>query len=426
MLCISTYTGNGNLSVDFQQDDAIMEHIPASELDLRQRRGLDTLARQLPDAEGLMLFGRVNIYYFTGVMGSGILWLPREGKPLLLTRKGAERAKLDNPDLDVAEYRSYTELEQLCADRGRPLCGEIAVEKNALNWTLAENLCKRLERVRFVAADSLLAQLRAVKSPFELGIMREAGARHAKALEDLLPTVVYPGMSELEVAHRLSDVCYSLGGVGLSRMSAFGEEMLLGEVSVGENGNYPIFYNGPLGCRGAHPSAPFLGSGQYLWREGSILTVDAGFCLEGYNSDKTLCFFAGPESDIPSIARKAQQCCLDIEAATSAAMHPGAIPRLLYEEALRMADAAGFAAGFMGLGGNKVPFLGHGIGLCIDEWPVLAARFDKPLQAGMTLAVEPKIGLRGIGMVGSENTYEITESGGVCLSGRRRQILCFG
>jgi Xaa-Pro dipeptidase len=97
-------------------------------------------------------------------------------------------------------------------------------------------------------------------------------------------------------------------------------------------------------------------------------------------------------------------------------MKPGAIPASLYAEALDRAEKAGFADAFMGIGDNKVPFLGHGIGLCIDEWPVLAKRFDKPLQAGMTIAMEPKIGLPGIGMVGIENTWEITEDGAVCLS----------
>jgi Xaa-Pro aminopeptidase len=89
-----------------------------------------------------------------------------------------------------------------------------------------------------------------------------------------------------------------------------------------------------------------------------------------------------------------------------------------------MAEKAGFAEGFMGLGGNKVPFLGHGIGLCIDEWPVLARRFDKPLEAGMTLAIEPKIGLPGFGMVGTENTWEVTDNEAVCLSGGIRDFVC--
>jgi Xaa-Pro dipeptidase len=78
----------------------------------------------------------------------------------------------------------------------------------------------------------------------------------------------------------------------------------------------------------------------------------------------------------------------------------------------------------MGLGDNKVQFLGHGIGLVIDEQPVLASRFDEPLQEGMTIAVEPKIGLPGIGMVGVENTFEVTHDGGKCITGDRFDLLC--
>jgi len=78
----------------------------------------------------------------------------------------------------------------------------------------------------------------------------------------------------------------------------------------------------------------------------------------------------------------------------------------------------------MGLGGNKVSFIGHGIGLVIDSWPVLAKGFDEPFEAGMTMAVEPKTGIEGVGMVGVENTFEVTESGGVCLTGGDYGIVC--
>ena len=106
-------------------------------------------------------------------------------------------------------------------------------------------------------------------------------------------------------------------------------------------------------------------------------------------------------------------------------MKAGAIPSELYGLALGMAEKTSFSNDFMGLGASKVPFLGHGIGLCIDEWPVLAKRFDKPLQTGMTIAVEPKIGLAGIGMVGVENTWEITDNSAVCLSSTgRNEIIC--
>lgn len=370
------------------------------------------------------MFGRVNIYYFTGFMGAGVYWLPREGEPVALLRKGVTRAKMDNPEHRVGEFRSYGELAGIFASFDAPLSPLVAAEQSALPWSLADNLKKRLPDVSFVNAELLLSRLRAVKSPYELALMREAGARHAKGAEEMIPRAISPGMSEMQIACVVSDSFYSLGSCGLTRLSAFGEELLLGEVSVGEHGNHPTFYNGPLGCRGMHPAAPFLGSPERIWKDGELLTIDAGFCFEGYNSDKTTCYFAGDASDIPSVVLRAHDVCREIEAVIGARLRPGEIPAELYDTALRMAAKTGFAEGFMGLGGNKVPFVGHGIGLCIDEWPVLAARFSKPLEVGMVLAVEPKIGLAGVGMVGTENTWEVGEAGGICLSGGIREILC--
>ncbi len=96
---------------------------------------------------------------------------------------------------------------------------------------------------------------------------------------------------------------------------------------------------------------------------------------------------------------------------------PGVTPSELYAYCIDQAQTRGFMDGFMGLDDNNVPFVGHGIGLTIDEFPPIADRFDLPLQVGMTFAVEPKQGVRGKAMVGVENTFEVTEDGMRCISG---------
>jgi Xaa-Pro aminopeptidase len=93
------------------------------------------------------------------------------------------------------------------------------------------------------------------------------------------------------------------------------------------------------------------------------------------------------------------------------------------EHCFAWAEREGWAEGFMALGGNKVRFLGHGIGLAIDEYPVIAKGFDAPLEEGMTFALEPKLGIPGFGMVGVENTFEVTPGGGRCLSGEKFEII---
>jgi Xaa-Pro aminopeptidase len=177
---------------------------------------------------------------------------------------------------------------------------------------------------------------------------------------------------------------------------------------------------------GAHPSAPFMGNERVIWENNAPLGVDTGFTFEGYNSDKTQVYFAGSAATLPAKARAAQDVCMEIDAAIVEKLRPGAIPAELYDYSVSLAEKAGIAEGYMGLDGNRVPFVGHGIGLAIDEWPVLAPRFESPLEAGMTIALEPKIGIRGFGMVGTENTSEVTDHGGVCLNGPSRDIVFIG
>jgi Xaa-Pro aminopeptidase len=95
---------------------------------------------------------------------------------------------------------------------------------------------------------------------------------------------------------------------------------------------------------------------------------------------------------------------------------PGTPPSSIYTMA--MEDLAPeFLENFMGFGNRRAGFLGHGVGLVVDELPAIAPGFDDPLEEGMTIALEPKKGIPGIGMVGTENTYLVTEHGGVSLTG---------
>jgi Xaa-Pro aminopeptidase len=85
-----------------------------------------------------------------------------------------------------------------------------------------------------------------------------------------------------------------------------------------------------------------------------------------------------------------------------------------------------FRNGFMGYKQNTVKFLGHGIGLWIDESPVIAKGFDEPLREGMVFAVEPKKGVAGVGLVGIENTFVVTPQGGRSLTGTHRGLMPVG
>ncbi len=397
--------------------------IPTAELHCRWQRYRDYLARYQPEAEGALLFSRLNIYYFTGTFANGVLWLPRQGEPILFCRRGAARAKIETPLQTILGFHSYRDLEPALAKAGMALPTTIAAEMNGLPWTLANSLQKTLPTIEFLPTDRLLALTRSLKSDWELQILRRAGAKHDQCLTRLLPPLLQEGMSELEIAHLISDLFFRQGHLGILRMETFGEQAFLGHIAIGDSANYPSVFNGPVDLVGAHPSAPFMGSDRICWQQNSLLTIDNGFTLAGYQTDKTQVYWLGPAGNIPADVQRAHDFCIDLQAMVAEQLRPGAIPAEIWADCEETVAASPWEEGFMGLGENKVGFIGHGIGLAIDEYPVLAKGFDLPLEQGMALAVEPKIGIPGIGMVGTENTFEVTEQGGRSLTGEQYGII---
>ncbi len=323
----------------------------------------------------------------------------------------------------ILPFRSFRDLTGLLAGVGSPLSATVAAEMGGISWALGRTLAEHLAPANLVPGDRALSLARAVKSPWELEIIRAAGADHDRCLRERLPALIAPGMTEREIAHRVWEVLFAAGHQGLLRMENYGEEIFLGHVSAGESGNYPSVFNGPVGLRGEHPATPHMGSSK-RWERGEPLVCDVGFVRSGYHTDKTQVYFAGPRGAIPERAAAAHEFCIEVQSWLAGQLRPGSVPSQLAEHCFAWAERAGWAEGFMALGGNKVRFVGHGIGLAIDEYPVIAKGFDAPLEAGMLLAIEPKIGIPGLGMVGVENTFEVTPAGGRCLTGAAYDIIC--
>lgn len=401
-----------------------IEVMPADELHRRHERCRALLEQHAPQASGMLVFSRINIYYLTGTLGNGVFWLPREGTPVLMVRHGLERCMLESPLEHIVPFRSYGDISSILEEAECPLGTVATAEYSGLTWQLGQMLQSRLGNVTFSPCDQVLTLARSVKSKWELEKLRLSGSRHHQSLYTDLPARLHPGMTERQISHLAWEVFFEHGHSGILRMNSFGEEIFLGHVAAGENGNYPNHFNGPLGVKGEHPATPYMGYAGTVWQPGSPLAVDIGFCLEGYHTDKTQLYWGGPQSSIPDTVRRAHDTCIEIQQHVAGRMRPGAIPSEIYVECLAMAEKAGFTEGFMALGKSKVPFVGHGIGLGIDEFPVLAKRFDAPMETGMVMAVEPKIGIPGVGMVGVENTFEITTNGAECITGADYDMVC--
>ena len=393
-----------------------IERLPLTETQTRHARCRELLHKHLPKAGGLLVTGNPNLYYMTGTSANGLAWIPLDGKPVLALRKGMERAQLESPIETIVTFRSYKELPGIFAEAGSPLTGSIAVDQSAVSWEQGRILAERLPGMEIIPGDAILARARALKTEWELGKMRKSCRRLSFSLAELT-ALIRPGMSEYAVSRLLWDIMLSQGHAGLLPTGMHGSIVQLGHICAGDNGNYPSAYDGPLGIRGVHPAAPVMGNQESLWNKGELLAVDCGFNFEGYISDKTQLYFAGTAEEIPDALRKAQDAAMLIASKTAETLKPGAIPEEIYALSMHIAQKTGFAEHYMGVGDSQVRFLGHGIGLTVSEWPIFARGFHEPLQPGMTVALEPKIALPGIGMVGVEDTYEITETGAKSLTG---------
>ncbi len=400
-----------------------LEIIPREELEKRWKRLRDILHKEQPESKGMLLLSRVRIYWASGHFGTGMFWLPLEGEPFLFIRKGIERAKIESMVENIYEYRSFSDVFNLLEEFRTPMPDIISVEMGGTLWSMGKLIEKKFQGRTLLPGDHVVNIASAKKTPWEIEKLKLAGERHFKGICEIVPEKIRVGMSEREIGKVVLDVYLSLGHSGIVRLHGVHEELFIGHISAGDSGIYPTCFNGPVGGRGMHASVPHFGYDGKVWKEGEVLIVDTLFSLEGYHTDKTQVFFAGSKEDMPKEAQKAHEFCLMIQNECAKKLVPGVTCEEIYIFATQQAKKYGFEEGFMGLSKNKVPFIGHGIGLFVNEWPPIARKIKHPLEENMVIALEPKVGIQDFGMVGVENTFLVTPSGGVSMTGDNFDII---
>lgn len=387
-----------------------MQKVGGKELDGRMARFRARMDGRAPDWELAAVLGRVNMYYFTGTMQDGLLLIPRNGEAVLWVRRSFERAQDESPFPDIRPMESFRDA---AAGMGA-LPSAVYLEAETVPLALFGRLQKYFPFREAKPVDSHILAVRAVKSEYELELTLRSGEIHRRVLEERVPAMLREGVSEADFAAQLYAVLVEEGHHGVARFGMFGAEIALGQIGFGENSLYPSSFNGPGGNLGLGPAVPTLGSRERKLRRGDLVFVDIGCGFEGYHTDKTMTYQFGGR--IPAEAAAVHRRCVEIQNQIASMLVPGAIPSQIYKTVMSSLDEA-FLPGFMGYGTRRVKFLGHGVGLLIDEFPVLAEGFDEPLQEGMVLALEPKKGVAGVGMLGTENTFIVGSGGGKCITG---------
>ncbi|MGC9516838.1 MAG: M24 family metallopeptidase [Methanomicrobiales archaeon] len=387
-----------------------MRKVVSLELKNRMKRFRNLMYEKNPDWEMTVIFSKINQYYFTGTMQDGMLIIPREEEATFWVRRSYERALNESLFPDIRSMRSFRDA----AKNIENLPSTVYIETESVPLALYQRFQKHFPFNDFRPVDSQIAMLRSKKSYYELSRMRKSGKIHKRVLEDIIPNLLIEGMSEADMAAKLFSVLIEEGHHGVTRFGMYDTEMILGQICFGESSIYPSYFNGAGGSYGMGPAVPLIGSRKRKLKKGDLVYIDVGCGVDGYNTDKTTTYMFGKQ--IPHNAVEIHEKCVDIQNEVASLLKPGNIPSEIYNIIMDSLEDK-FLENFMGYGNRKVKFLGHGIGLLIDEWPVIANGFDEPLQKGMVLAVEPKHGIKNIGMVGIENTFIVTDNGGECITG---------
>jgi Xaa-Pro dipeptidase len=371
-------------------------------------RRLASLRAELVSAglDGAVIVQNTDLAYFTGTNQQAHLIVPAAGDPRLLVRRTLDRAHSESPLRRIEPLRSLSGLAPALADAGLTAGARIGFELDVLRATTYLGYVRRLEGYRVEDASAAIAAVRARKSAEDIAEMRAAAAQ-IDAATRAVPSLLRVGKTESQVQVEVEGILRTAGHQGLMRYRGFNQELHYGQVLTGASGSVAGYSDSPLCGPGPNPVIG-KGAGGQVIAAGEPVIVDLVGAHGGWLADQTRTFFVG---SAPPDLRDAYAASVAILRAVEAALRPGAIPAELFALAERMAADAGLGEHFMGVGPSRVRFLGHGLGMEVDETPVLAPGFDRPMVEGNVVAIEPKFVFAERGAVGIENTYAVTAAG---------------
>lgn len=369
-----------------------------NELELKWRRIQQAMRQE--EADGCLLTMNMNLYYVSGQVFNGYFYLPAEGRPYWFVKR------LTIPETNqVHVIRKPEQIPDFFRDLNLAMPRKLLLEADELSYNEYIRLQHVFRAEATGNASALIRHIRMIKTPWEIEQMRISARRHEAVYREI-PACYRPGMRDIELQIEIEKRMRVHGSLGYFRAFGSNMDIFMGSLLAGENAGEPSPFDFALGGKGIHASGP-LGANGTLLREGTTVMADMSGNYTAYQTDMTRVFSIGK---LPDRAYRVHRVALEIQARMERTAKPGVSCAELYRDALAMAGQEGLEDCFMGTR-FQAKFVGHGVGLEINELPVLTTRSKDILQPGMTFAFEPKFVLAGIGAVGIENTFLVTDSG---------------
>ncbi len=364
--------------------------ITRAERHQRQQRALQLMSENSLDA--IVLMEGTSLKYFTGIRWWGgerlfALVLPAKGAAFYVCpyfEEGRAREQIaDAPDGDQPDIRTWQEDEnpyqriaQGLKDRGLA-SGRLGVEET-IRFVFSDEIARVAPQATISSATPVTAGCRMIKSAHEIALMRLASQVTLSVYE-----AVYLALREGMTQQQVEDLI----------AAAYGQLGFPGEASVQV---------------GEYTALPHGSTTPQVIREGSIVMIDDGCTVEGYQSDITRTFVLGKASqNVGDKMNKVFDIVHRAQSAALAAAHPGVECGSVDAAARKVITDAGYGPDYK----YFTHRLGHGMGMDMHEWPYLVRGNTTKLQSNMTTSDEPGIYIRGEFGIRLEDDLHITENG---------------
>lgn len=382
-----------------------MRITPVEELEERIGKLQQLMAKEGVDAA--LILQNADLFYFTGSIQQGVLYVPVTGSAIYMVRKDYGRARMESGLPEVRHLASLRDLPGMLTDYDLSLPQTAGMELDVLPVVHFRRVEKLFPDCRFTDVSPLIRTVRAVKSDYEISIMKDAALQVDRVYQHACSTIK-EGMTDLELSAELEFFARREGHQGITRMRGFNSELFYGHIFSGPDSAAPAYLDAPLGGLGVNPSVGQGASYNRILRHQPII-VDFVGAFDGYLVDQTRTLSIG---ELPDKLHRAYQDMLRIQNRLRELARPGVGWGSIYDECLGLAIELGYRDNFMGASGAQVSFIGHGIGVEMDEYPFIARGFKEPvLERNMCFAFEPKAVFPGLGAVGIENTFWVAEQG---------------
>ena len=362
---------------------------------LMRREGMDAV----------LVSDNANLLALCGRVYAGYAWIPAEGEPVWFVRRPVELGG-DN----VVYIHKPENIPAYLSEASLKTGDTVGLEYDITAYSAVLRLMGLFPDSKTVNASGILRQWRSVKTPVQAELMRQSGVKPAEVYKRV-PGLYRMGMTDHELQVEIERLSRLEGCLGVFRISGPSMELFMGNVISGKNADNPTPYDFAMGGAGLDPSLPVGADGAEIL-ENTTVMVDLNGNFTGYMTDMTRVFSLGK---IPQLAIEAHQCSIDICHAFMKEARPGTAAKDLYAMAEAMVRERSLERYFMGHR-QHAGFVGHGIGIEVNELPVIAPRSRDILQEGNTIALEPKFVIPEVGAVGVENTYLVTRDGAECLT----------